>query len=862
MADKANKEKKIISLGPTRTLFDKEEKSEFIQYKEFLNDAFSNERIYNIAITGAFGVGKSSIIRSFEAKDPNKKNGYLYISLADFDAELNESTLSGKEIQDKKHDLQQEFERYLLCQILARSSGNKMPQSTYRLLPGKYHIFTKLGSTLLIAVLFGTWFLIARNEAFSFDEKTLLMLEWIFVIAATFTVGLMVFYFSDFFKSLKLSAEYKSVKVETDNMVSDTGSYIDDNIFEIVYALERLSKSIGYTVVLEDFDRLGNDICIDIFSKMRRINLMINDRKIIKEHIRFIYAFDDSIFELTKNTKFFDYILSVTPQLNTSNAGLILKNRLINSLELNDKNDVMIQVLNEYDGEFWMRIGLVVNDYRTLNHIQNEFVLFLNIIRHRQEANNYISQVLDEPEKKYLPYIIYKNVMPDDYIIGLKAKTILEIDKEARNKRIDILYGKYDATYTEFLKSLINYLIDDIHLLKEYYYAFTGITDKGLEIREESEQINDIKRILQYKPEVDNEKIGSFLENNSVLVVSQDLRICLGLIFEMLMYKVKQIDVVVKNREEYTKLSEAGLLYDPRVRAVESKNLLEISPLELCVSKPDVAIFVGSDFYEDTETLVRDELIVPFRLLKRCVEDKVRYFLYCSNFLMTKSFASITVGTDYKAVHSIMAELTTRIRSDSTVIKTVNLYGDESEFEIFKGNVQKQIELGGPVRIGLYHHLIWSRALQNVCHNILKSIFIESKFSVYIFDRGKPIMAFDLAKYLIENAGYVVGRNMMIINTKLKPGQKLYEEVELINSSDLVQTDDELIFCIKLIQDDLQISQWLDQIELHAGIVESQDGLVNIIETEIKPIIGKGYMDKETISKIISDRLDQLAQTN
>ena len=51
----------------------------------FLEDAFGQSDIKNIALTGNFGAGKSSILRSFDKSQNGGKEKYLYISLADFE---------------------------------------------------------------------------------------------------------------------------------------------------------------------------------------------------------------------------------------------------------------------------------------------------------------------------------------------------------------------------------------------------------------------------------------------------------------------------------------------------------------------------------------------------------------------------------------------------------------------------------------------------------------------------------------------------------------------------------------------------------------------------------------------------------
>jgi len=112
----------IMALSPNNKLFDNENSSDFLKYESFLKSAFTNISVRNIAVIGNHGVGKSSIIRSYESKDKKRGKGYLYISLMDFNnnrgtdylhVDTDEATSP-----EEKTKLQQEFEHYLLCQIL------------------------------------------------------------------------------------------------------------------------------------------------------------------------------------------------------------------------------------------------------------------------------------------------------------------------------------------------------------------------------------------------------------------------------------------------------------------------------------------------------------------------------------------------------------------------------------------------------------------------------------------------------------------------------------------------------------------------------------------------------------------------
>lgn len=78
----------ILALSANSKLFDTDSSSDLKEYKSFLDSAFANPSVRNIAITGNLGVGKSSIVRSFESTDKKRGSGYLYISLMDFTKEI------------------------------------------------------------------------------------------------------------------------------------------------------------------------------------------------------------------------------------------------------------------------------------------------------------------------------------------------------------------------------------------------------------------------------------------------------------------------------------------------------------------------------------------------------------------------------------------------------------------------------------------------------------------------------------------------------------------------------------------------------------------------------------------------------
>ena len=98
------------------------------EYLKALHWAIKNRRIKNIALTGPYGSGKSSIINSYLKKHPIIRAKHLRISMATF-AE-NETDEHG---QHKKIDVDpKQVEEGILKQLFYKVNHRKIPQSRYR----------------------------------------------------------------------------------------------------------------------------------------------------------------------------------------------------------------------------------------------------------------------------------------------------------------------------------------------------------------------------------------------------------------------------------------------------------------------------------------------------------------------------------------------------------------------------------------------------------------------------------------------------------------------------------------------------------------------------------------------------------
>lgn len=90
---------------------------------------------------------------------------------------------------------------------------------------------------------------------------------------------------------------------------------------------------------------------------------------------------------------------------------------------------------------------------------------------------------------------------------------------------------------------------------------------------------------------------------------------------------------------------------------------------------------------------------------------------------------------------------------------------------------QKQIESGGPVTVTHCDIIRYFMTIPEACSLVLEAGCMGNGGEIYIFDMGKPIKIYDLACRMISLAGLKVNEDIKIVETGLRPGEKLYEEL-------------------------------------------------------------------------------------
>lgn len=106
---------------------------------------------------------------------------------------------------------------------------------------------------------------------------------------------------------------------------------------------------------------------------------------------------------------------------------------------------------------------------------------------------------------------------------------------------------------------------------------------------------------------------------------------------------------------------------------------------------------------------------------------------------------------------------------------------------------RRQIEAGGPVTITDKRIIRYFMTIPEAAQLVLEAGAMAGSSEVFVLDMGQPVKILDLAENLIKLSGYVPYVDIDIVETGLRPGEKLYEEL-LMKSDGLMKTTSSKIF--------------------------------------------------------------------
>jgi len=146
-----------------------------------------------------------------------------------------------------------------------------------------------------------------------------------------------------------------------------------------------------------------------------------------------------------------------------------------------------------------------------------------------------------------------------------------------------------------------------------------------------------------------------------------------------------------------------------------------------------------------------------------------------------------------KRMCEMVVQCRTGGRTAFSAVRFGNVLGSNgSVIPLFK----RQISAGGPITITDKRIIRYFMTIPEASGLVMQAGAMAKSGELFVLDMGKPVRIYDLAENMIKLSGLTPYIDIDIIETGLRPGEKLYEEL-LIKTESLLKTPNDLIFIEK-----------------------------------------------------------------
>ncbi|MGI5211803.1 hypothetical protein [Plantactinospora sp. CA-290183] len=348
----------VAALLPLTPQFQPEQHEEYVVR---LTAALQEPDVRNIALTGRYGAGKSSVLKAFTEQHTGR---VLNLSL---------STLGPSE---EEKSITNRIEKELVKQLLHSQPQRALPRSHFRRIDKPSFRRAVAFATTQVAVVALILFLLGRFPRLAGATKDH---PWPVRAGAVLLFGLLMVAVLTWIRQVVHNRVVSSVSAAgaTVALEAKEVSYFDKHLDEIVYFFESTRFDV---VVFEDLDRFDDP---HIFEALRELNTLLNTSHAARGRtIRFVYALKDSIFERLGNdtrqmddgasaesvranrTKFFDLVVPVVPFI-THRTSRDLLSKLLAGPALVPVTPDLVDLVARH-----------ISDMRLLKNIRNEYAVF------------------------------------------------------------------------------------------------------------------------------------------------------------------------------------------------------------------------------------------------------------------------------------------------------------------------------------------------------------------------------------------------------------------------------------------------------------------------------------------------------
>ena len=349
--------------------------------------------------------------------------------------------------------------------------------------------------------------------------------------------------------------------------------------------------------------------------------------------------------------------------------------------------------------------------------------------------------------------------------------------------------------------------------LKKYKLWLNELTQKNIQVKRlpAINQISDskpltlvdvkVEELLNRDPiELDTVTLAEFLKDRTVLVTGAGGSIGSELCRQIAAFKPRSLilydiyenstyDIQLELQKNFPDISLnviIGSVYNAqRLESVYK----QFSPSHVF----HAAAYKHVPLMEDSSIeAIRTNVIGTYHAARLAGEYHVKHFILVSSDKAVRP--TNVMGATKRLAELMLTPLQEQYQTIYAAVRFGNvLNSNGSVVPLFR----KQIEQGGPITVTHPEITRYFMTIPEAVSLILQAGVYAQSADVFILDMGDPVKIVDLAEKMIRLSGFKPYEDIDIVYTGLRPGEKLYEELLVDESSGIQKTANDLIFIEK-----------------------------------------------------------------
>ncbi|KOP26747.1 capsule biosynthesis protein CapD [Hapalosiphon sp. MRB220] len=262
---------------------------------------------------------------------------------------------------------------------------------------------------------------------------------------------------------------------------------------------------------------------------------------------------------------------------------------------------------------------------------------------------------------------------------------------------------------------------------------------------------------------------------NSVFVIQQELEQLIQILKEdgKAQRYTPRIDIFIGDIRDRDRLKHAFERFQPDVifHAAAHKHvpLMELNPPEA----------------------ITNNVLGTKNLLDLALQNNIKHFVMISTDKAVNP--ANVMGASKRVAEMLILQAAQKSGLPYVAVRFGNVLGSRgSVVPTFK----KQIAVGGPVTVTHPEICRYFMTIPEAVQLVLQAAVLGRTGEVLMLNMGKPVKIVDLAKELIRLSGYEVNKDIDIVFTGLRPGEKLFEEL-FIEGEEYEPTEHEKLLIVK-----------------------------------------------------------------